>query len=99
MMHCVRLLICSEHILVHGEPLVRFEGEKLEYLMNIRAGNLSYEDIMKDVEERMKKLEKLKETSKIPENVDHEGIDELFLEIVGAKPFISGDIHGLGQNT
>jgi predicted nucleotidyltransferase len=99
MMHCVRLLICSEYILEHGEPLVRFEGEKLDYLMNIRAGNIAYEDIMKDVNERMKKLEKLKETSKIPENVDHEGIDNLFLEIIDAKSYISGDNNGLGQNS
>jgi hypothetical protein len=84
--------------LEHGEPLVRFEGDKLEYLMNIRAGELPYEDLMKDVENRMGELETLHKSSKIPEEVDHEGIDQLFLELIDAGEFISGSNDGMGKN-
>jgi uncharacterized protein len=82
MMHCVRLMISSENILKYGEPLVRIEGETREYLMKIRHGEFTYEEIMRDVEEREIKLKKLYETSSIPEDVDMDKLNILFKKLM-----------------
>ena len=81
LMHCMRLLISGENILTNGEPIVRFEGKQLEYLMKIRAGELLYEEIMSEVENKMKKLEELYETSNIPHSVNVKKINELYMEL------------------
>lgn len=83
MTHCMRLLMSGENILSCGHPIVRFEGEQLEYLRNIRAGNFEYEEIMAEVDSRMETLEKLYETSKIPHSVNVKKIDELYRELTG----------------
>jgi uncharacterized protein len=82
MMHCVRLLMSSENILVNCEPLVRVSGEDKEHLMKIRRGEFTYEEIMRDVEEREIKLKKLYETSSIPEDVDMDKLNMLFKKLM-----------------
>jgi len=82
MMHCMRLLLSGENILKNGEPIVRFEGKDLEYLMSIRNGEMSYEQLMKDVDEKMKVLEDLyKNSTAIPEEVDVDKIKKLYEDI------------------
>jgi len=81
MMHCMRLLISGEHILTHGYPIVRFEGEQKDYLMKIRAGEFKYEELMTEVERRMADLEKLYNTSSIPHSVNVGKIEELYREL------------------
>jgi hypothetical protein len=83
MMHCVRLLISGENILKNGEPIVRFEGEQLQLLKDIRKGLYKYEDIMAMVDSKMKTLEELYKTSSIPHSVDIDKIDALYKEIIG----------------
>jgi len=85
MMHCVRLLMSGENILANGEPLVRVDGERKKYLMRIRNGELTYKEIMDDVEDRMSKLKSLKSTSTIPESVDQDWIEEIYKEVLFAK--------------
>jgi predicted nucleotidyltransferase len=81
MCHCMRLLYSGENILLHGEPIVRFTGDKLQYLMDIRYGKVQYDSIMKEVEIKMKQLEDLYETSLIPYSVDRDKIDSLYKEV------------------
>jgi hypothetical protein len=81
MCHCYRLLLSGENILRHGFPLVRFEGEEREFLMKIRRGEFEYEEIMKQVEEKMENLKKLYETSTIPDSVDINKLDKLYREL------------------
>jgi len=82
MMHCMRLLMSGEHVLVQGFPIVRFEGSDRDYLMRIRSGELEYEEIMAEVEERMARLEKLYKTSEvIPNSVNIKKIDKLYREL------------------
>lgn len=57
MLHCMRLLFSGKNILINNEPIVRFEGDQLQYLKDIRAGKFEYETIMADVERQMKELE------------------------------------------
>ena len=81
-MHTLRLLISSENILINGEPIVRFKGDNLKYLMKIRAGDLEYEDLMKDVEARMERLKDLYDnTDNIPNSVNIKTINKLYREL------------------
>jgi len=82
MMHCMRLLMSGEHILVQGFPIVRFEGRDKDYLMSIRNGDLKYEDIMAEVDKRMARLEELYKTSTtIPHSVNVKKIENLYREL------------------
>jgi len=82
MLHCMRLLWSGKNILENGEPIVRFEGEQLQILKDIRAGIFSYEEIMGWVEGEMADLDKLKETSSIPHSVNQKAIDKLYQELI-----------------
>ena len=82
MMHCIRLMMSSEHVLLHGEPLVRVTGEQRDHLMRIRKGDFTYEEIMQDVEVRKARLEKLFSESKLPEDVDHAKVERLYKELM-----------------
>ena len=81
MCHCVRLLMSGENLLTNGCPLVRFEGEQKDYLMKIRSGEMEYEDIILEVENRMKKLEELYNTSTIQHSVNINKIEELYRKL------------------
>jgi len=82
MLHCFRLLWSGENILKHGEPIVRFEGEKLEYLMKIRAGEFKYDDLIKEVDDFMENLKEVKKNSTIPDEPDKEAIDRFYLDLI-----------------
>ena len=84
-MHCIRLLLSGINILTNGVPIVRFEGEQLEYLRDIRAGKFEYEVIMKAVEDKMKELEVLKNTTKLRYSVDNAFISDLYKKLVEWK--------------
>ena len=75
----------GENILAQGNPIVRFEGRQLEYLMEIRRGELPYEAIMMDVEQRMTRLEELKDKTSIPHHVDIEKLDSLYRDLTQNK--------------
>ena len=70
MSHCFRLLYSGKNILEKGEPIVRFEGEKRQFLMDIRQNKFTYEYLMGLVEKEMKELEELKEKSTLPWGCD-----------------------------
>jgi predicted nucleotidyltransferase len=82
MMHCMRLLWSGENILKSGEPIVRFEGEKLQYLRDIRAGKFSYETIMAEVEKKMGELKEIANNSTLPDKADIKKIDKLYYELI-----------------
>ena len=86
MMHCLRLMMSCESILRSGTPRVRFEGADREFLMDVRRGKFSYEQLMESVEERMRTLEALYESGSgagaIPYEVDRAAIDELFARVI-----------------
>lgn len=83
--HCVRLLLSGINILEVGEPIVRFEGQQRQFLMDIRAGKYDYDYLMKFATEKMVTLDGLYETSTIPYESDKRAIDELYLELIGGK--------------
>lgn len=81
-MHCVRLLKSGKNILENGEPIVRFEGEDLKFLRDIRAGKYGYDYLMQYVEESMKELEIIKDKSSLPHSANMNAINKLYLEII-----------------
>lgn len=82
--HCIRLLMCCEHVYRTGDILVRFEGNDLEYLRNIRNGLFSYDHIMSDVEKRMSLLEDLHKENKLklPREPNYKLINNLFRDVL-----------------
>ncbi len=81
-MHCMRLMISGESILRTGEPIIRFEGQQLQYLRDIRAGRFSYNMIMDDVEKRMVDMKIACDASTLPWGPDEKKIDDLYRELV-----------------
>jgi len=77
----MRLLISGENILKEGFPIVKFTGKDRDYLIKIRAGEMKYEDIMNEINQKMLKLEELYNTSNIPHSVNVPKINELYEEI------------------
>ena len=82
MLHSFRLLYSGINILTHGEPMVRFEGETREFLMDIRRNKFTYEFLMGKVEKEMAILEDLKKTTKLPYGANVAKINELYLSLV-----------------
>jgi predicted nucleotidyltransferase len=81
MSHCMRLLYEAEHILEYGYPKVRFEGEQLQRLKDIRFAHLPYEEIMAEAEERLAKLDTAKENCSLPHSPNREKLSELLIEL------------------
>jgi predicted nucleotidyltransferase len=59
MMHLFRLLYSGENILITGEPIIEFTGEKLELLVNILNGNYEYEELIALANKKLVKMENL----------------------------------------
>ena len=78
MMHTFRLLLSGMHLLDQGEPLVRFEGEALAFLMRILSGDYVYRELIEKAEEHLKRFEASRALSPLPENVDRKAIGALF---------------------
>jgi len=81
MSHCLRLMLSSKNILEHGYPIVRFDGENQKLLMDIKSGKVEYKKIMEMVESLQKEIETLVEKTKIPEEVDFEAINKLYIHL------------------
>jgi hypothetical protein len=81
MMHTFRLLLSGMHMLDHGEPLVRFEGEALAFLMRIRSGGYDYDELIQMAMEHLKRFEASRAKSSLPENVNRKAIGKLFIEL------------------
>jgi hypothetical protein len=77
MMHTFRLLFSGKHIFREGAPLVRFEGELLDFLRRVRAGAFAYEDLIAHAEEEVEELAALRDESTLPEKPDTEAIADL----------------------
>jgi hypothetical protein len=81
MMHCMRLVLSGKALLQTGEPIVRFEGEKLQLLKDIRSGKYEFEDIMATVEKEIEGLKQLCDNSSLPDEANKEAIDRLCKDV------------------
>lgn len=79
MMHCVRLIQVAQDIIDKNEIVVRRPNR--DYLLSIRNGGHTYEDLLKYVEENVAKLDEAFETSNLPDEVDTNYTRNLLLQI------------------
>ena len=80
MMHLTRILFSGENIVKNGEPIVRFEGKKLETLLSIRRGEWTFDEIMAHAEKIQAEIESGK--GRLPVESDKARIDALIAEVM-----------------
>lgn len=90
MMHVFRLLLSGEHILREGRPLVRFEGERLQMLLDIRNGEFSYETLMEMAERMFEEFSAAATESRLPETADRGKIDDLLRKMTAEWETVAG---------
>lgn len=81
LMHTMRLLLCARNIAV-GDPIVRFKGEMREYLMDIRNGKISYDDVLAEADDLMNEMDGLFEKSDLPKSSDFNAINKWYVLIM-----------------
>lgn len=81
MMHTFRLLYACEHVLEAGEPLVRVTGDRLAFLMSIRAGQHAYDELVKRASALIEELEASRDRVKLPHRPEATMLDALLSEI------------------
>ena len=81
MAHCMRLMLSAENILTKHEPIVRFQGEQLQMLKDIRAGKWQYAEIMSQVNDLSYRLEEAHKNADLPEEMDVSIADRLMERI------------------
>jgi hypothetical protein len=81
MMHTVRLLLSGRSILETGAPLIRFSGSNLQVLMDIRAGRLSFEQIMEIANAVLADCEHLKTKTDLPATCDPASANRLLTDL------------------
>ena len=88
MVHCIRLLYSAYNILITGKPNVYVSDAHRKHLLKIRNGDLDYEDILKEAEELVKKIDQAKKDLEesddpiVPKEVNRAKILKLYEEIV-----------------
>ena len=81
MMHTFRLLYSGINIIRHGEPPVRFTGERLAELMAIRAGQFSYEALIEKANQLTETLQAERSHTALPLCANSDKIKDLLLEV------------------
>lgn len=79
LMHCRRLLDMAIEIATTGDLNVRRPNR--DYLLSIRRGEVSLDDIINKAEEDVKGLDELYAKARLPEDSDPKFMNELLLEI------------------
>lgn len=77
--HCHRLLDMAIEIGEGKGILVRRTNR--EELLSIRRGEASYDDLIKDAEEKIKRLDEVFKDSNLPDSVDRSFVDSLLIRI------------------
>lgn len=79
MMHTFRLLNMAEEIAKEGKVNVRRTDR--DFLLKIRSGNFSYEDLVKMANEKILQIDTLFDQSNIPDSPNPEKAEEILMEI------------------
>ena len=81
MMHTIRLLLSAQNMLAEGIPKVRFEGESLLLLQNIRAGKFTYDELSALAESYVDQCNTQQKISELPEKVDRQLSERLLQDM------------------
>lgn len=79
MMHTFRLLLMAEDIAVSGSVKVRQQNR--EFLLRIKSGAYSYEDLVKMAHEKIERINDQFDHSDLPDKPDEAAINRLLVEI------------------
>lgn len=79
-MHLIRLLIMGTEIM-QGKGINTYRIKDRDFLLDIRNGKYSYEEIFEMVNKYDKEFKYAKENCVLPDNPDYEKINELIMEI------------------
>lgn len=79
MMHTFRLLAMAEEIAVHHTMSVIRPDR--DWLLSIKAGDYSYEDLLRQVEERIRRIEQLFQDSLLPEKPDYGYAEKILIQL------------------
>ena len=85
MMHCIRLLNLSYDLLDHGIANLRCAGHYRDFLMGIREGEYTYEQLMDYATNLVDAVEVVYERSTLPEVVNPDIVQDAFKTIVKEK--------------
>ena len=81
MCHSMRLLTMGIEVAQGKGFRVDRTGIDADYLMKIRTGQTTYEEILKILEEKDKEMKAAMETSTLPEKIDVEKVNELMINL------------------
>lgn len=82
MCHLTRLLMEAENIVLNGQPQVRWTGDKLQYLRDIRSGKISYANITAWAESKEKELKELYDKSSLPHSCNMKHVELIWKKIM-----------------
>lgn len=81
MAHCHRLLNMCIEILEKGELNIRRSPEEIKTLLQIRAGEMEYEDLVKNANAKIELIKVLSASSSLPDEVEEGFISNLLFEV------------------
>ncbi|MDS0525779.1 nucleotidyltransferase domain-containing protein [Clostridium sp. SHJSY1] len=79
-MHLIRLLIMGTELL-EGKGINTYRENDIEFLMDIRKGKYSYEDIFSMVDEFEKKFKYASDNTTLPTKPNYNKVEEMIMEI------------------
>lgn len=79
MMHCLRMLDMAIEVAETG--FVNLVRPNREWLLSVRKGQVSYEEIMSLIEEKRIKMDEAFKKSTLPEEIDKDFVHKIILEI------------------
>ena len=82
MQHCFRLIYEGLNILTTGEPVVRFEGKRLQFLREIREEKYTYDELMERLAVLEVRLKDAFEYCDLPEQADPKVLNELYKHLM-----------------
>jgi uncharacterized protein len=82
MQHCFRLLYSGLNILTEGEPIVRCDGELLQFLKDIRNEKFTYDELMVRLSVLEDQMETAFKKSSLLDKSDFQKLDKLYRHII-----------------
>jgi predicted nucleotidyltransferase len=78
LMHCMRLLMSGINLIKNGEPIVRFSGADLKYLMDVRHGSHSYDELISKAELMIQDIDSSADKASIPSKPNVHKVNDLY---------------------
>lgn len=82
LMHTVRLLLCAKYIAKDGEPKIVFDGDERQFLLDIKAGKYTLEQVMEIIEDLKKEIKELFDECDLPEEVNKDFVNGWFTGVM-----------------